>query len=189
MLSTHGPVELVALFKTLAPSENVSYILSDDRRILRTNAAWDRFAAANGGEQFLATWRRGTSLIDVIPEPLKAFYVDGFSRACTSGERWEHDYECSSPDTYRLFRMIVYPFGESCVVTHSLRVERTHDRDEHAPSSEYVNDGVVVMCAHCRRVRGQGPERWDWVPAYVARPVAFLSHGLCAACVEYYYAA
>ena len=178
---------LAETFSAIAASDNVSYILSKDLRILRTNSAWDRFALENGGEQILVSWRPGASILAAIPELLRPFFVERFGRACATGERWEHDYECSSPERYRQFRMIAFPFGESFVVTHALRAEHAHDRETREPSEVYVQRGIVTMCAHCRRVRARPRERWDWVPMYVARPPARVSHGLCAPCAEYYY--
>lgn len=182
-----GPTSLVETFTAIAASANVSYILTAGLRIVRTNSAWDRFALENGGEQLLATWRRGTSLVDAIPEPLRPFYVEGFGRAASRGEPWEHDYECSSPERYRQFRMLAFPFGESFVVTHALRAEHAHDREVCGPSDEYVHRGLVTMCSHCRRVCARAHERWDWVPTYVARPPTRVSHGLCPPCAHYYY--
>lgn len=184
-----GPPGLVETFTALAASDNVSYILSNDLFIQNTNSAWDQFAIENGGEQILATWGRGASLLAAIPEPLRPFFVDGFARACSTGERWEHDYECSSPERYRQFRMIVFPFAEGFVVTHALRAEHAHDRETRGPAEAYVHQGLITMCAHCRRVRTppRARERWDWVPVYVARPQSRVSHGLCPPCAEYYY--
>lgn len=185
MRSAHA---LIETFTTAAASDNVTYVVSADLHILRTNPAWERFGRANGGDDFLGQWQHGASLLDVIPPPLRVFFHDGFARAAASGERWEHDYECSSPALFRLYRMIAYPFAEAFVVTHALLVERAHDREPHAPDDAYVARGVLVMCAHCRRVRHGGErERWDWVPGYVADMPPNVSHGLCPPCARYYY--
>lgn len=174
------------MFSALLDSDNVSYILSAELGILRTNAAWERFARANGGEQLLERWRRGSSLLEILPEALRAYYVAGFQRASELAEPWEHDYECSSPTVHRTFRMIAYPFGGSFVVTHALLATTPHPGEVLPPSASYEHEGIVVMCAHCRRVRHSiEPERWDWVPAYLS--AENVSHGLCTPCYRYYY--
>lgn len=179
---------MVALFRSLERGDDVTYVLSADLRVIRTNAAWERFARANGGAAFLATWRRGTPLLDVIPAPLQPFYVTSFERAARDVVRWDHDYECSSPTEWRQFRMLAYPFDGAFVVTHSLLVARPHDADGRSVADDYVSDGIISMCSHCRRVRCRGAERrWDWVSQYVAQPPPRVSHGLCPACTRYYY--
>ena len=175
------------MFDSVATSDNVSYILSDELKILHTNAAWERFARENGDEVFLQHWHRA-SLLDAIPGALQTFFRERFARAQLTQERWEHDYECSSPTVFRQYRMIVYPVGSVFIVTHALLVEMPHDRTAHDPSPRYERSGVISMCSHCRRVRRAGePEAWDWVPAYVTPIADNVSHGLCPPCYRYYY--
>lgn len=48
--------------------------------------------------------------------------------------------------------------------------------------------GLVTQCMHCRRVRAPvEPERWDFVPAFVAQAPEPVSHGMCGPCFEVYY--
>ncbi len=183
-----GRLDLIGMLRTLNAVDNVSCLLSDELRIMRTNPAWDEFARANGGEQLLAQNMRGVALMEVIPEPLRRFYRDGFSRTQQTGERWEHDYECSSADVFRKYRMIAYPFEGGIAVTHALLVAEPHRRDGFVRSDRYLAAGVITMCCHCRRVRRPDePTRWDWVPAYVTGPPATTSHGLCPPCSDFYY--
>ncbi len=183
-------VQLAALLRSLAESDDVAYAITAERTLLRTNPGWTRFALANGGAALLERWGRGANIDEAIPPPLRAFYGDAFARALGSGERWEHDYECSSPETYRQLRMVVYPVERRfMVVVHSLRVEKPIEREVCLPSDPaYAVGGVITMCSHCRRVRNAaGLRRWDWVPAYVETPPPNLSHGLCESCVAFYY--
>jgi len=106
-----GPLELLTAYRALEHTDDVTYILSDELRILRMNGAWGRFARANGGEQLVSDWRRGANVLAAIPESLKPFYLAVFAHARDSQERWEHDYQCSSPEIHRRYRMLVYPFG------------------------------------------------------------------------------
>lgn len=172
------------MFGALAATANVTYIVSGDWRVVRVNDAWHSFARDNGG----GPWREGGSLLDVIPPALLPFYEAGFARARESGQRWEHDYECSSPDLFRKFRMLAYPYGDSLLVTHSLLIETPHPAALFRASNAYERDGFITMCAHCRRVLAVGGrERWDWVPDYLRRQQPNTSHGLCTGCYTYYY--
>ncbi len=178
------------MFRAVATADNTAYVLSSDLRIVCTNEGWERFARANEGERVLADWRPGRSVVDAICEELRPFYVEGFARTRESGRPWEHDYECSTPGRFRLFRMIAYPTYDGFVVTHALRIARPHDRAECSPADVYAAHGVVTMCAHCRRVRHPSfANRWDWVPGYVQAMPEGTTHSLCPACKRYYYGA
>lgn len=176
--------QLGATFATLAPTANVTYVVSDDWRITETNEAWHTFARDNGCDRLHV----GASLLDVIPPALLPFYQSGFARAAASGQRWEHDYECSSPQLFRRFRMLAYPFDDSFVVTHALLIETPHPWQMFQPGGTYECNGCIVMCAHCRRVRATSErERWDWVPDYLRVDQSRTTHGLCPGCYSYYY--
>lgn len=175
---------LSEMFSALGATANVTYIVSDDWRIAKTNDAWHSFARQNGGPHS----GEGAPLLDVISPALLPFYQAGFARASESGERWEHDYECSSPVLFRKFRMLAYPFGRSFLITHSLLVEAPHPSALFRASNAYEQAGFITMCAHCRRVRAaSGRERWDWVPDYLRSNQARMTHGLCPGCYTYYY--
>lgn len=184
----HAAQGLGAVFREIAGTDNVSYLLTDELRILRTNGAWDRFARDNNGEAMLARWGRGACVLDAIASPLQPFYANGFRRTRETGVVWEHDYECSTATRHRTYRMYAYPFNGALLVTHALRDARPHPQATAAPSPAHVNDGLVLMCAHCRRVkRWSTPPAWDWVPSFVAEPRSNISHGLCQACQHHYF--
>ncbi len=182
------PQTLLDHFETVSTGDNVSYVLSPQRRLTRINAAWELFARQNDGERILSAWSTGSDVLAACGPRLRAFYENGYSRACAEGTPWHHEYECSSPERYRRFLKIAYPYNDWLLVTHSLIVERAHDAGPYAPESMYMADGLVVMCSHCRRTRyGRDDARWDWVPSFVANITSDVSHGLCGACLEYYY--
>jgi len=177
------------LLSSVAQSDDSAYLLDPAFKLIRVNAGFVRFAAANGGASVLGGWQ-GKSVLDAIPPVLRSFFVAGFERARVTGATWEHDYECSSPDVYRSFRMIVYPVpSQALFVIHSLRVETLHTRAVHGPDPQiYLRDGFVHMCANCRRVENpHGSERWDWVPAWLHQPPDNVSHGLCGPCAVFYW--
>jgi len=173
----------------------IIYMLDSDLRIIYCNKAWDQFASRNGGTGLNRRTILGMPVLDVVAEPLKAFYEDAFSLAKEKGQSWEHDYECSSPSAFRLFHMRVLPLADSyLLVENSLRFERPHGPERPvmpADSALYVSkDGVLTMCSHCRRTRRIDTTTapvWDWVPAYLVEPPGSVSHGLCRNCHAYFY--
>ena len=182
---------VVEVFRSLADSDDTTFVLSRELALVRYNTAWERFAQDNGGLEF-DRFGLGYSVMSAVPAVLKPFYLQGYARVWDSDERWEHDYECSSPDRYRRFRMLVYPIDRAFLVVVNAMIEDVvHDREVSAPvESRYANNGVISMCSNCRRVRNRSFEkRWDWVPAFVAHPPRNLSHGICNACEPIYYEA
>ncbi len=179
-----------AAYRVLEDGDEPSCLLDAALRITHVNAGWTRFAAANNGAEVLRRWGPGACVLDAISTELRGFYRTLFETVRASGQRLEHDYECSSPQRFRTYRMLVYPSkGATLVVTHALRVERAHDRPAlPADDARYRHEGLLRMCSHCRRVRGPTPEeRWDWLPDYVNQMPPDVSHGLCPPCFEHYY--
>lgn len=181
---------VVKVLQALADSESTTFVVSRELKLVRTNAAWERFARANGGVDLLERFGRGCSIMPAVPAVLQPFYRNGYAQVWATGERWEHDYECSSPERYRRFRMLVYRINDAfLVVVNAATEDGPHDREASSPDeSRYANAGVISMCSNCRRVRNPSAERrWDWVPAFVAHPPQNLSHGICDACAPIYY--
>jgi hypothetical protein len=178
------------LLASLSTSDDVAYVLSAERRLVRTNEGWARFAQTNGGEETLRRWPLGSYIDDAIPTCLRPFYVQAFGRCLASGERWEHEYECSSPQLFRKFRMLTYPMhGQFLVVVNSRIVETPHTRPVLDPDVSAAGSPscIITMCSHCRRVQSRmRPTTWNWVPVYVSAMPANVSHGLCEPCAEFY---
>ena len=157
------------------------------------NRAWEDFALANDGQHCLEVYRVGASTRAAIPQVLARFYAQAFAETVANGGAREHVYECSSPTQVRSFRMRVVALrGRSHLVVANDLIHVTDAppaaATEHAP--DYVTEaGILVQCAHCRRCRRVATGTWDWVPAFVAKPYAEVSHGLCDACLQYHYAA
>jgi len=172
----------------VADSDDSAYLLSKDDELLEVNAGYMRFASENGGAESTSSWRN-RSVILAIAEPLRGFYVTAFARVRDTGTPWEHEYECNSPARLRTFHMNVYPSGTDLVVVHALRFDGPHTWPACAPEDgRYMHQGVITMCANCRRVRNpSGRKRWDWVPAYLTCSSVAMSHGLCEPCARFYW--
>lgn len=179
----------------LERSQAVICVLDSDLRITYCNPAWDEFARQNAGQSVMTQGVAGSRLLEVVAEPLQAFYQGIFAQAGVTGQVQEFDYECSSAEIYRTFHMQVLPLkhGHGFLVMHSLRVEKPLDfRAAQAPDdARYAGPGgLIVMCCHCRRTRhARKPEVWDWVPAYLDPLRRKVSHGLCPVCYAYFYPA
>ena len=177
--------------EALNASGNICCLVDSGYRIRFCNQAWDCFALENGGASCLTPGILGRSLFDAIPAALVPYYMRAFDAAQSSGLPFEVDYECSGPETYRLFRMQIFPLAppEGYAVVHSLRVERPRDDPGAEPGEIYRGaEGIITMCAHCRRTRrATEPNVWDWVPEYLRSNTLRVSHGLCPPCRRHFY--
>ncbi len=167
-----------------------------DFRIAYVNPAWDTFAERNAGLPTIRErWDIGANYLDAIALPLRPFYrhlLDSAPDSLPALHSASHDYECSSPTTYRLLNLQVFTLHDRAgyVLVHSSRVERPHAESVVSVSLDtYVDaNGLSRQCSHCRRVeRVSEPGRWDWVPMWVASPPANISHSICPPCFAYYY--
>lgn len=170
------------------------FVLDPSLRITYCNPAWDTFALKNGGAKATRSHVLGKECLEVIPEPLRTFYAAAFTQVGESEKPWEHDYECSSPELYRLFHMRVLPLKNGfLLVENSLRIEEMHGctgRAAAAVESMYRDkDGIITMCAHCRRTlrNDASKSHWDWVSSWVAELPSNVSHGLCQSCCIFYF--
>lgn len=164
-------------------------VLDPRAEILWVNAAWDAFAHANGAPDLA----RHRSYLDGIAGPLRAYYEEVFERAMATGEVYEQDYECSSVEQLRRYRMRVLPFpARGLVVEHTeITLSSREEQGEPAIDARFLGaDGMIVQCSNCRRVRdpqAAETERWTWVPDWAKSSPAHTSHGICTPCVGFYW--
>jgi hypothetical protein len=162
-------------------------LLDRDLRLVWCNAAWDKFAALNGGNRLLRSECVGRFVMDSVCAELRDFYLNAYSLVRRYQREVGHVYECSSPEIERRFHMRILPAGESgIVVVHSLVSERVVPVGMRGDYQDA--EGVVHMCAHCRRCQRPGAgDFWDWVPKLVAEIPERTAMGLCGFCLEYHY--
>jgi hypothetical protein len=160
--------------------------------ILWMNEAWRKRARAYGEPDILERFGPGSSYFEGISEPLRSFYGSVLQNARLTGEPFEHEYECSSAETFRINHLRVLPFGtEGFLLVHSGVVERPQAHEEaEAVERTYRNgDDLIVQCSNCRRVRRRESVVWDWVRAWAERSPPGTSHGICKPCIGYYWGA
>jgi len=174
-------------------SPHACFALTESLDICYCNAAWDRFARENSaGSDVLGASVLHKPFLQFIPEDLRLIYTEIFQQARAQGRMQSQDYECSSAQDFRVYRMQVYPLQVGCgfVVINSLVIVHPHTREicEQDDASYRDNDGLIHMCANCRRTRRvDTPAAWDWVPAYVEHTRRDATHSVCPFCHEYYY--
>ena len=168
----------------------VTYAVDAEKQIRYCNQAWDTFAHENGTDRILRSSIVGRRLGDFIPASLAAFYDHLFGQAEHTGAVQRFDYECSSPEVYRVFQMQVFPLPASggFLLINSLHVSTRHRRKgSDASDLQYVRDGGLTMCCHCRRTRRLDSGVWDWVPAYLNQKAHHVAADLCQICFCFFY--
>src|SRR5215467_2557298 len=178
--------------QSLETNPDIIYVVDRSLHLVYCNAAWDVFARENKGQKLERSRCMGKDCLDGVPKFLRDLYERIYNRVLCTRTPWEHDYQCSSPTKYRIFHMRILPLSRShLLVENSLAVECSHRRKRYRRfDARYINrDGYIVMCAHCRRVEHFNPKRkrqWHWVPSYIVKAPAPISHGMCPACISYH---
>ncbi len=183
-------------FETMENSSHTIFGLSKDLKLIYFNQAWFEFAQQNNGEPNISLlYPIGTPFENGISGEIKTFYIENYTKVLRDLKVWKHEYECSSPELYRLYYQDVYPLknGEGIIVINSLKVEIPHDKKDKNKSvlaiKEYVNaNGFITQCTNCRKTqRPKELEIWDWIPNFVLNPPKNVSHSICSICYDYYW--
>lgn len=189
-----GFIDVLAAFRfeSLETVADSTFALTADLHLSYINPAFLRFGSENGGVEADSFAGIGAHIGDFIVGPLREFYLTAFQSVLEKGERWDHEYECSSPTQFRRYKQSAYPLGNSAglVVINHLLVENVHSLEaEGSGRKRYLSEhNLIVQCSHCRCVRRQDVEdQWDWVPEWVADCPKETTHSLCKTCFVYYY--
>jgi len=168
----------------------VIYALDDGLRIVRCNPAWDRFARENGASDLYGSRVSGLAIMDVVPKALRDYYVEAYEAVRKFHREWWHIFDCSSPGLFRSFQMRILPGDPGIVVINTLLHEEPSGPDQTVRRLEQYTDaeGIITMCAHCRRVEHlTQPGRWDWAPSLLRANQALVKPSLCGFCTAYHY--
>jgi hypothetical protein len=183
-------------FQTLEEDPQSIFALSDELKLIYLNPGWFRFAKENQGEPGISErFPIGTDIARAMSEPFKQFYIDLYNELLQKDTVWDHDYECSSPDAYRVFHERAYPLHNvhGLLVVNSLLVEKEHievERVTMPPIEEHYRhaNGLITQCSYCRRFqRAAAPAVWDWIPDWISHMPKRVSHSLCKICFDYYF--
>ena len=173
-------------------TEDVVYLLDAEMCFVDCNPTWDTFAAENGGKGISRAEVSGRSIFDYVPDVLRSFYLHKYWFAKRSEGWTEFDYDCSSPEKIRLFRMRMIGVEEGLLVVNHLRLEEecnvASPLTEEARRSYISPDGSVTMCANCRKTKRRDEvDSWDWVSDFLRDRTLKVSHGLCPRCASHLY--
>lgn len=149
------------------------------------NPAWYLFSTRNGARDIRRRFGLGTRYVEGIAGPLRDLYERRFAACLAGAAPVEYDYECSSPERFRAFRLRMLPLaGEGILLSHYLVAEHPHDRPRSPPDEARYRDGdgILTQCSNCRRARRADETAWDWIPEWVNAALPRVSHGLCPLC-------
>jgi hypothetical protein len=173
-------------------------LLDAEARIVAVNAAWDAFATGNGGPGCTGAVLVGSHYAAHVAGEEPGQRLAASLRRGLAGETVGDDSECNTPERFRHLRTLYLPVRArhdgpvaGLLVIHTVlregpigEVHPAHPPDEAAYRGA---GGLIRMCSCCRRARRlAGPQRWDYVPAWVSQRPAEVTHGLCEACLVQY---
>ncbi len=189
---------LVSASRALELEPASACLLDASGVILSCNRAWDAFAEENGG----APAALGRSVVGrpwlsfLQGAPVAAAGTRALAAALAGTPR-QIDGQCNSPTTARFLTTSLTPVwsgrGEAVLgvalihsITRTLPIAQVHPIVDLDPA-RFIEpaDGLIHMCASCRRVRRVGEashQRWEFVPALVAQPRPDVTHGYCETC-------
>lgn len=175
----------------LQDSADIIYIIDADFRLRGYNTSWEIFARKNNGQNVLTKFTLGTDITEALHGRLKEYYSQLYQKVLSTGERMDHEYECSSDKSYRKYRQSLYPLKHKAgiIISNHLLIEKPIDADPVKFNACHSGkSGVIIMCSHCRRTKDQNHrDKWDWIAEFVKEMPANLSHGLCNQCIAFYY--
>ena len=180
-------IDLVAM----SESQDVIYIVDSSIHLRAFNDAWSSFARNNNGETILFRYPLGATIVDVGDCPVKNYILNGYKKALEENVPFVHNYECSSPQIYRVFHQTAYPIFDSIglIITNHLIITKPHNEEGVAFTSRFENEhNVITQCANCRKIRDpQNEKTWFWVPELVEIQLPNTSHSICEPCLDHYY--
>ncbi len=184
-------------FVTLENSKNSIYALSKELNLIYFNPAFIHFAKENDiGKNIFDKYPLGTPIIKALRgEKIQEFYIMNYENSLATGEHWQHEFECSSRNEFRLFHQGCYPLknGEGLIIINTLKVNLPMNRidlkDYEAINKRYVQStGLITQCSNCRHIQCvEQPEIWHWVPAWVEKTPCNASHSICPTCFDYHW--
>lgn len=172
----------------MANGEDVIYRINDRDEIIFVNEAWDRFAAANGGEAVMSTRVLHRPLWDFIADVTTCELYRQVLKRARDGRFLRFTFRCDSPLLRRLLEMNVRRCQDGSIEfrTHTL-FEESRQPTILLQTHEHDPDTSLRMCSWCKKVLVGGS--WLEVEDAVVRLQLFhhprpplVSHGICEQC-------
>jgi hypothetical protein len=185
----------------LAGQYEPALLLDRSGVILFVNAAWERFACANGGgDRVMSRGLVGTRWFDQIAgEEPRRHHRALLERAAggpdaPGGHAAVQLNESNTPELARLVATRLAPVGgpggEVAYLSIVHRLVRQRPLADvyppvEAPAERWRGEQGIVQCSCCRRVaRPEEPEAWDLSIELLARPVAGVRFDYCPLCLD-----
>lgn len=174
---------------SLSRSENTIIGIDRDLKVNLLNDAYYQFALQNNGEDIKERFSLGSNILSAISGEQREYYKYLFRKLFDSNKHHSHDYECSSVEKYRLYKMFLYPSKDNVVLLleHTRIEEKPINQKEISsdPKDFIDKNNVMVQCGHCRKVRNIHNKQWCWLKESFT--YKRISHTICNICFDTYY--
>ncbi|MEO6396903.1 MAG: hypothetical protein ABIP13_00390 [Tepidiformaceae bacterium] len=191
----------VELTQALDAESGLACALDAEGTIVYLHERWDTVLPPGAPNAARSEQLIGSRWLDAMTDDTVLYYerlvASVFSLPSTIGAGLVHVSQCNTPDLVRqctarfapVFDGDGPPIGATIVYgLKSLGTAAQHYGMSLRPVETFTNDdGNVVQCSCCRRLRDPQGRDWEFVPAALAEAPARLSHGLCPTCVALYY--
>lgn len=190
-----------AFCEALDREANLVVLLDATGVIRHLNRAWDESFAR---DQAPVACRKeaviGRAFLDFVVGDLKPLIARDLERAAllSNGRSVFLTGECNTPLLHRSLSTRIAPLwlaGEServGLMIQSEMVVRGALENRHRAVARVVeswrdDNGCIVQCGSCRRVRDPSTRTWSMCLELMRNPAEFTSHGICELCLETYY--
>lgn len=173
------------------PSSTTVYLIDADNCLRSADAAWDEFAAANGGRRVAWANVAGSDLLEhITDDTLRHLTARLIDKVRQEGRPVELSFNCDSPDTVRAMRMRISPAeGGAISFVNTLLEERRREPVRLIDADHLRDRDFIRVCGWCNR--GVVGEEWLALEEVVERLSIFrteqvpdVTHGLCPDCAD-----
>ncbi|MBN1595629.1 hypothetical protein JW933_06865 [candidate division FCPU426 bacterium] len=175
----------------LDKSPDIIYWIDADYCLQGYNQAWLEFARQNNGACVLEKFPLGTSIMAAFADKPRHYYWQAYHQTLYSHKRFEYDYECPSAEQFRLYHQTVVPLKKNAglmICNHLVKNGPILLAAHKIEKCYFLPNGCIVQCGHCRKVQNLARlNKWDWVPALVAKPQPDITYAICPRCLGMYH--
>lgn len=133
----------------------------------------------------------GRRLDDLLPAATVATFRRRLEQVRSTGRAIDVEDTVGAPGEERRYRTVLFPLRDArgavfAIGTVAINITEAHEarlRLEAALDENRVLQGLLSICAQCKRIRDADDQQWKPVEAYVQdHTAATFSHGLCPSC-------